>query len=248
MEFYKKLSSAYDLMTRFDDRYQNEEKMLHLWHQKLKIKSAMDVACGTGLHAILLSKMGVRTTGVDVSLEMLQQAKENAKRLGVSIPWIQSSMQNLKQHVQSGFEVLFCLGNSIPHLLTEKELELALQGFYAILNPNGFVVLQLLNYEKILKQKERIVGVHRKGNMEFVRFYDFLENQIQFNILKITDQNGKLSYDLSQTELFPYCSNDLKKKLKETGFAKLQFYGNMKMQDFESNSSENLVVLATKKE
>ena len=118
MEFYKQLSGTYDLMTRFDDRYQNEQKILQAWQKKLNFKSAIDVACGTGLHAILLAKMGVNSTGVDLSTEMLQKAKENAKRESVSIPWIQSSMQDLDQHVQESFDVLFCnpLMLSLPSL------------------------------------------------------------------------------------------------------------------------------------
>jgi len=246
MEFYKQLADSYDLMTRFEERFQNEKEILQKWQQKLQFKSALDVACGTGLHAILFAQMGIQTAGTDISAEMLQKAEENARQKNVSVSWIKTSMQDLQQHVAQKFDVVFCLGNSIPHILTNEDLNQSLTNFYQFLNPNGYLILQLLNYERILKQKERIVGIHRKGNMEFVRFYDFLHNRIRFNILKITDQNEKLSYDLSQTELFPYCKNDLETKLSEAGFTKLQFLGNMKMQNFVFNSSPNLVVLAKK--
>jgi glycine/sarcosine N-methyltransferase len=246
MDFYKQLSGSYDLMTRFDDRIKNEEKILQLWQQKLQFKSAIDIACGTGLHAILLAKMGIKTTGVDLSKEMLQKADENAKRLSVSLPLFQSSMQDLSQNVQAGFDVLFCLGNSIPHILTSVELEQAFKNFFDILNPSGYVVVQLLNYERILNQKHRIVGVHRKGNFEFIRFYDFLENKIQFNILTIEEKEEKLSHSFQSTLLYPYIKKELENALSQFGFSEIQFFGDMKFSKFDKESSSNLVVLARK--
>jgi ubiquinone/menaquinone biosynthesis C-methylase UbiE len=54
MEFYKQLADPYDLMTRFEERFKNEKKILQKWQHKLPFQSALDVACGTGLHSILL--------------------------------------------------------------------------------------------------------------------------------------------------------------------------------------------------
>lgn len=247
MRFYDQLADSYDDMTRFDERFPRERQMLRRWQEKLQFHSALDVACGTGLHAISLASLGVTVAGVDASRKMIRKAQENARRFGADVPFHHGTMEDLPAVITIPYDIILCLGNSIPHLLNKKDLIRSLQHFYSLLTENGHLLVQLLNYAPILKLNKRIVGVHRIGNREFIRFYDFLPDHLQFNVLQIVEKNGRLHSKLVSTSLHPYKSDELEAGLRQVGFSSIFYYGDMHFAPFNPGHSPNLVILAKKR-
>jgi glycine/sarcosine N-methyltransferase len=245
-KFYRQLAYNYDSMTRFEQRLDSESNILKKWVERYRFKSALDAACGTGIHAIALKKQDIDTAGADISADMLDQARKNAMHHGVEIEFIQASMEDLKSKIARKFDAILCLGNSQPHLLNQEDLNAALENFFELLNPQGRVVIQILNYHKILTEKERIVGINRADGKEFIRFYDFPDGTIRFNILTVNWKNGQADHRLSSTKLYPYTRTHLEPALKNNGFSRIEFFGNMKFGVFEENTSPNLVVTAQK--
>ena len=168
-------------MTRFSQRLESERKILQNWVNKYKISSVLDAACGTGLHAIVLSQLGVSVTGTDSSKEMLDGARKNSENAGIEIDWIEAPMEKLNEHIQSKFQTVLCLGNSLPHIIEKPVLQQVFRVFRSLLTSDGIVVLQLLNYQNILKEKNRIISINRYQATEFIRFIDFSGDLIQFN-------------------------------------------------------------------
>jgi len=246
--FYKALSPDYDRMTRFGDRLRAEQDMLSQWLKRYPFKSVVDVACGTGLHSIALKKLGVEVVGVDNSPEMLKQAEQNARLQNVAIKWLAAPMQNLKKYLKQSFDGLLCLGNSLPHLLSEEDLRRTLESFFALLNDGGRVVIQILNYSRILRDQERIVHISQEGDKQFIRFYDFIDPLIRFNLLTIHWQQQKASHQLISTELYPYRREELEKTLQQAGFTNLEYFGNMQFAPYDDRQSTNLVMVAEKTE
>jgi 2-polyprenyl-3-methyl-5-hydroxy-6-metoxy-1,4-benzoquinol methylase len=65
------------MFTRFDAAFAE--------FQNCGAKSVLDVGCGPGHHdAIMAKKLGIKVTGVDVASSMIEIAKGNADRAGVS--------------------------------------------------------------------------------------------------------------------------------------------------------------------
>jgi ubiquinone/menaquinone biosynthesis C-methylase UbiE len=58
-------------------------------------RTAIDVGCGTGGDAVFLAGLGITTTGVDVSGEALDRARERAAAGGVDVTWIEASALDL---------------------------------------------------------------------------------------------------------------------------------------------------------
>ncbi len=244
-DFYNQLAADYDRMTRFEDRIESEQKILAQWKTRYGFSSALDAACGTGMHAIILSRLGVQTTGADPSEGMLAQARRNAERARVTVNWVSLPFAELSSgFAASSFDVVFCLGNSIPHLLGDDELRRAFDNFYAVLRPDGILIVQLLNYSRIFEKLQRVVGINEWGATTFVRFYDFLdEDMVRFNILTITREQGKLNHNLRETVLKGYQLTGLEKALRKAGFNSIEAYGDMSFAAFEPNKSPNLVIV-----
>jgi len=243
-QFYDFLASRYDTMTRFRQRLEGETALLRRWWERYRFSTALDVGCGTGVHAIALARLGVSVTGVDTSAAMLERARLNAKASKVSVQWIQGEMQQLEKIVHQPFQAIFCLGNTLPHLTGTDELLHVFQQFRRILTPNGVLVIQLLNYQKILNERKRILSIRQVGNILFIRFYDFLEPHIRFNILTIQREGDSFQHNLHSTLLFPFHRAEVETGLKQAGFSRINFWGDMKFSPFSPEKSGNLVAAA----
>ena len=244
MCFYNQIADSYDEMTNLDSRMDNIRRFIDRIKARYELSSAVDVACGIGRHAVVMSQMGIRAVGADMSAAMLQKAQAFAKQAGVQTQWINCPMQELSQHIKEKFDIVLCLGNSLPHILSQDDLDKTISGFAQILRPGGILLIQLLNYHRILKDKKRIVAVTRNNNNEYIRFYDFLRDLLQFNLLRIKWEGTKSKHTLSSTILFPYAFDILQRVLQEHKFSTINIYSDLDFNSFDEDNSPNLVIEA----
>ena len=79
MDAYHELAGSYDRLTNDVDyeavvAFYNEI----LRRERVKPRTAVDLACGTGSVALLLARQGLNVTAVDMSEEMLTAATQKA--------------------------------------------------------------------------------------------------------------------------------------------------------------------------
>ena len=55
----------------------------------------LDVACGTGVVAVTAARLGARVSGLDLTPELLERARENARIANVDIEWHQGDVEQL---------------------------------------------------------------------------------------------------------------------------------------------------------
>ena len=58
-------------------------------------QSVLDVGCGTGVVSITAARLGANVTGADLTPELLEQARENAKIAGVTVDWHEADVEQL---------------------------------------------------------------------------------------------------------------------------------------------------------
>jgi glycine/sarcosine N-methyltransferase len=242
--FYDACAGDYDRMTGFDRRFVAERPFFTRIVDRFAIGSALDAGAGTGFHSLLLSELGVRVTALDLSAAMLDRLASHARERAMVIETSRSDFQSLPQEWSGRFDAVFCLGNSLPHLLSAEELTQALGEFRRVLRPRGTLFAQLLNYERILASRERVVGVKKDGGTTFVRFYDFAGELVQFNILRLQEREGGMDHRLDTVTLRPWRSGELATALHGAGFARVQQYGNMAMEPYDGSGSRDLVAVA----
>ena len=172
-DFYDELSEDYMDMIEFSSKVESESEIFKTIVSEYKITRCLDAGCGVGLHSIILSKLGVEVLGIDISASMIEKARELAQRFGVSAEFEVLDFSLIKEKYKEKFELVLCIGNTLPHLINEKDLLIALRNFYNALVPNGILIAQILNYDKIMENEERIVNVRETPERIFVRFYDF---------------------------------------------------------------------------
>ena len=253
---YDEFSQHYDQFVSWEERLPAETPFLLSELNEIPAKpgeslSVLDVACGTGHHAIALAKAGFRCTGTDFSQKMVVLARENAQKEGLNITFQQAGFGELaKTFEEDRFDGLICLGNSLPHLLDEVSLANALVDFAAVLKPGGKIILQNRNYDLVLAERARWMPpqtFHQEDETWiFARFYDFdPDERLTFNI-QILHNKGQGAFDQAviSTRLWPMKREVLEDFIKEAGFSDLAFFGNLKGEAFDPSSSDNLIITA----
>ena len=244
-DFYDALATDYDRMTDFGKRFVAEKPFFNLLVERYRIKSAIDAGAGSGFHSLLLSQLGVAVTAVDVSAKMLSALEEHAADMNVEIASVQSSFQDLSRHVSQKVDALFCLGNTLPHLQGQQELEESLRSFRALLRPGGLLVIQLLNYQRVLAQRQRVLSVKEEGDAIYVRFYEYSDPLVRFNVLKLTRTSGGWRSGIRTVSLRPWQSEDLVLSLERVGFQETKLFGAISLEPFVPVTSKDLVILSS---
>ncbi len=242
--FYDSLAPDYDLMTSFDARFEKERPWFEAIDSKFAIRSALDAGCGTGFHSLLLSRLGVAVAGVDASPGMIERARENARRLGSTITLHTGGFSEISSLVAGDpaspgpFDAVFCLGNSLVHLLTDAELSEALTNFRAVLRPGGVLIVQILNYERILSEKKELLGRREAGGTTFERRYAYHGETVTFTI----SRGGKAE----SVTLRPLTRPMLEAACDAAGFTEIAAFGDLAMGRFDPAGSADLVLTARK--
>jgi SAM-dependent methyltransferase len=213
--------------------------------------TVLDSACGTGMHAIALAQKGYAAAGADLSPKMVERARENAKQAGVAVRFEVAGFGELAiTFGQSRFDALLCLGNSLPHLLSEVDLSRAMGDFAACLRPGGMLILQNRNFDAVVKLRERWMEPQsfREGEREwlFLRFYDYDEDGlISFNIINLRREGDQpWRQQVMTTRPRPLLQAETVRLLGTAGFQDIACYGDMSGAPFNPDSSGNLIVVA----
>jgi SAM-dependent methyltransferase len=242
-EFFNQLSEFYDLMIPFAEAVERKKNILEKIIAPGK-KFAADLGCGTGTDSIALAKLGMKVSAFDPSLEMVNRARKNANIASEIVSIYNHSISEIPSDFNYKFNLVISLGNTFANI-HKKDLTASLKKCFDLLRKGGTLFIQVLNYHKILYEKERIVNVTGTGANLFVRFYDFKADHIVFNLLKV-NKSKHSDYSLISISVFPHLIDDFEKSLAEVNFGTIEFCGDMKLNPYDREKSKDLVVKAVK--
>lgn len=246
MADFADIAPYYDRMTGYGRRLVKEFGVIKRLVDRFKIGRALDAGCGTGVHTIILTKIGVPVIGVDASAEMLAIARTNALKEGVRPEFRQEFFESLPTEWDGGFDAVFCLANSLAGVQNAERLSLSLQSFYRVLKPGGHVIIQVLNLSGFRRQHRRIIKVSSEQNLTFVRFLDFDELDTRLNVLVLEHELGEVRHTFSSQSILPITSQLLSAAGRVNHFSGIHFFSDLTLTEPVASESENLVALLTK--
>jgi glycine/sarcosine N-methyltransferase len=255
---YDQFALDYDRFVNWQNRLSFEMPFIEKFIQGAASQAGetirvLDAACGTGMHAIALSKAGYAVSGADLSAEMIERARSNAQGANVKIRFEAAGFGALAgKFDKTQFDAIICLGNSLPHLLTAAGLLRTLRDFSDVLRPGGTLLIQNRNFDEIMLHKNRWMEpqAHQESNRQWVfeRFYDFnLDGTICFNIVSLSKSvDDPWSASVHSTTLRPQLQEEMISALNQAGFTGIQTFGSLSEEPFDPLSSGNLVLTARK--
>jgi glycine/sarcosine N-methyltransferase len=244
---YDALAADYDRFVNWEGRLAHELPFFERLFHEHGVERVLDAACGTGHHALALARRGYDVVGADLSAPMIERARHNAAAAGLDAAFHVAGLGELARLGQT-FDAVLCLGNSLPHLLTAAKVAAALVDFAAVLRPGGLLVIQNRNLDSVWARQERFMSpqAHREAGREwiFVRFYDFHDTTLTFNMLRLRREDDGWVQDVQATELRPIFQHDLALGLAEAGFGQVLFYGDYERSPFDAETSGDLIAIA----
>ena len=238
MGFYKSIAEHYDQIFPFN------KAQLNFVLQSLKNPkglSVLDIGCGTGNLSFELAKHFNEVIAIDLDEAMLEKARQKSTD---RIQFLNKDMLIIeKEFGQNTFDAVICFGNTLVHLDgPESILDFFIQS-RKILKNNGKLLLQTINYDRIIEQEIKGLPTIENDKIMFVRNYRLHTDQktIDFEtILTVKDSGQQI---INAIRLYPLRNVELINLLMQAGFKDIFFYKNFN-RDVITGESIPLVVEA----
>tara|TARA_Y100000310_G_C20661970_1_gene805293 strand:+ start:440 stop:1192 length:753 start_codon:yes stop_codon:yes gene_type:complete len=213
--------------------------------KKHKIKSVLDLGCGNGLYLSPLKKSKFDVEGLDISKEMIKEARKKNKS-------IKLYLQDMsKFNIHKKYDAIICLDSSLVLLPNFQMIEKTIKKCNEHLNQGGILLLDLPNHKKEIKEanfeqssgtskipRGRIDAIyrdHRKGDKWITDWFGFVKR-------------GKNFFQFREHyEELIYSPRKLENSLKKNGFKILSTYGTRKGGNFDPNKSYRRFYLCKKR-
>ncbi len=225
----------------YKNRDENEaklfvSKLVHFLNPKSGTK-VLDLACGKGRHSITLNELGMNVLGVDLSQNSILKATEfENETLKFDVHDMRESIEN------QSFEIIFNLFTSFGYFDDYSDNEKVILAIHSMLQPNGRLVLDFMNSEKVIQNLVTQESKIEDGiTFDISRNYD--GNHI-FKNIQFEDNNEKFHFT-ERVQALKF--NDFEKLLLNAGFEINHSFGDFHLNSFNPQSSDRLIIIATKK-
>ena len=197
----------------------------------------LDLACGKGRHSIFMNSLGLNVLGVDLSENSISLASSFSNdKLEFKVHDMRNVIEN------NSFDVVFNLFTSFGYFDSDADNHSVLKSVYMMLNHNGKLVIDFMNAHKVInnlvKEETKLLD---EIQFDITRNYDgkFITKNIS-----ISDKGDKFAY---QEKVRAFFKEDFYQLLNENGFTVESVFGDFSLNDFEKETSDRLILIASKK-
>lgn len=206
-------------------------------HLNLKPEANVwDLACGKGRHSICLNKKGFKVVGTDLSQNSIIEASENSN------PSLDFFVHDMREPFRINyFDAVFNLFTSIGYFENFNDNFSVFKNVASSLKTNGIFVIDFLNSENIANSINTSYQEQR-GNVTF-RIEKKIENNSIIKHIEFTDGNKDFYFEESVSLLK---KEDFESFATSAGLKTVNMFGNYKLDPFDPNTSERLIILFKK--
>lgn len=241
MEFYEMIGKYYN------ELFPPSEAQIEFLSELLVPKSTvLDMGCATGGYAMALAERGHIVTAADLDGDMVKQLEQESEKRCLQIKTHTMDLRNIGQ-LKETYDLIYCIGNTLVHLDNLGEVKNFVKDAYDRLNPKGKLVIQSVNYDRILKDKVQKLPdiVREQPPLTFIRKYRHIEGAIEFiGELSLGNKDDQEKWT-AQTRLLPILKEDLQGIFEEIDFSAINCFGDFKKSTFTLESPA-LVTLTVK--
>ncbi len=237
---YNQLAKYYDLLYQ-DKDYPKEARFIRQIVRRRcpNAKSLLDVGCGTGTHLRLLQDDFKTLAGVDLSPQIVTEAKKK-------VPQAQFAVGDMKTfRLNQRFDVLTCLYSVFNYNLTPKEARQTLKNFASHLQPKGLLILAL--YTPHNTEKKLSLHLGRDERTQVAKLNQFTydpKTQLETSEFMVLIKEGEKLDFFTETnhQLRVYGVKELTSLLREEGFTSIKAYDNFEEKEIGPNTKYPVVV------
>ena len=124
------------------ENFDEDRPLIEQWARSLG-GPLLELACGTGRLALRMAAQGYQVTGVDITPEMIAQARQKAAERAISVEWVVADARTF--HLQKQFPFIYMVGNAWQFFLTREDQEALLACVREHLRPEGCFLFETRN-------------------------------------------------------------------------------------------------------
>jgi SAM-dependent methyltransferase len=184
----------------------------------------LDIGCGTGRHALELTRRGYAVVGVDLSESLLQRAREKAVEHGLRVDFRRHDARELPFRDEFGLAVMLCEG-AFPLMETDEMNFQILQGAANALKPGGKFIFTTLNglFPLFHSVKDFLAAEKKEGNAEYGdNSFDLMTFRSRSVTTFEDDHGNKKELDCDERYYVP---SEIAWQLKSLGFKTVDIFG-----------------------
>lgn len=232
----------------YDDIFPAGEQQLGFFKQTfqdLGVSRVLDLACGSGNYALEFARWGLSVVGIDSERAMIQLAREKARKKNLAVDFRSGDMRDLED-IAGKFDAVICIGNSLVHLLTDRDILTALQQIKERLYHGGTLILQTVNYDRILKGNiTQLPDIrNNKAGILFTRQYDFRsDGLLDFKTTLIKNEMDGSQHSLGNgtVPLRPFIKSEIEDFLQKAGYEDTKVYGGFQRKQHSLESQATVI-------
>jgi len=244
---FNKLTDIYEVMIDWPKRLATEEAFYRRWFGMAGVKRVVDAACGTGHHAAMFHGWGLEVEGADVSPAMIDRARATFGEPPL-LRWAVRGFGELIPRAGS-WDAVVCVGNSLALVSDSAAAESSIVRMMEALRPGGLLLVHVLNLWRLpdgpcvwqkcqrtrLPQGDVLIlkGVHRCGQ------YGYVE-------LIVADPKGGPLLAHESPRFLGLNEVELDLWMRRAGAAEVQYFGGYAAQQFDRDTSVDLVMVVSK--
>ena len=206
---------------------------------KLKVKngdSVLDLACGRGRHAKVLSEQALNTLGVDLSPESIEYARQYEHE------HLHFEVGNMLEELPFGpFDWVMNLFTSFGYFDNDSLHELAIKNMAKTLKPNGKLVIDFMNSGKITEHLVPENIVHT--NMASYQISRKVEKGYILKNIQVNDSNSILNF---QERVRAFSTADFENMLKKARLEVVEIAGDYDLSSYSEKISNRMIIIAQK--
>jgi SAM-dependent methyltransferase len=196
--------------------------------------SVLDLGCGKGRHSIYLQGKGFEVTGIDLSVESIEEAR---KMVDARLNFLVADMRTFS--LNRKFDCVMNLFTSFGYFETIEDNLKVIGNVRNHLEPGGLFVLDYFNSACVRKHIPFSTEMFREGVHFSIRKYE--EDEFVVKEIKLTDGDHKETF-LERVQLLT--KEVLCQMLTESGLQVKSTFGDYHLNPFFENESERLIIIA----
>lgn len=234
---YTKLAKYYDAIYNNIVDYESQtsylEKVFHDFHRG-RVRSILDIGCGTGNFTLIFAKRGYRTTGIDLSEDMIRVAKGKRRPSKANPEFFRMDMRDIR--LNRKYDAATALFGGFGYLLKHEDVLEFFTSVKRSLNKDGLLIFEFWHFSGLRPESSTKNGytsfVKAKfGDEIIIRLdtnkYDPITDicHLTLDTFILNPKTKRLIDSFSETHLLKtYSISEMKNLLEETGFNVLGFY------------------------
>ncbi|GHO67502.1 SAM-dependent methyltransferase [Ktedonobacter sp. SOSP1-52] len=201
----------------FEEKVSEQQELFKRWDILGDgTKTALDLGCGSGFQSIALANLGFHVTAIDLSQRLLAELAERKEKHAIVA--LQGDIRNVLQLVEAPYDVVVCMGDTLPHLESKDDVIHLLQAIHQLLVPGGKCILSFRDLSVEQHALDRFIPVRSDANTILTCFLEYEPESVVVHDLIYTRQGEQWARQKSSYRKLRLALSWLISQLQLTGF------------------------------